>query len=413
MKVLHLLGGGFSSGAGKAVEALHSQLLAQGVDSHVLGRLEVEHSDAPTLHRYHLWDRAKSVIMRKIMMRYSRARYGESSENIQTIPHLGARPQYYPIFHDADILHVQWIGADSFNTSFWKVLANETRPVVWTLRDMWVMTGGCHFSAACDGFTSACRACPYLPTGSQRGHTQFQYKKTHIPQTATFVSISHHFKSLAEKSTIISQRPHRVIFNSVAPPDSLVPRLQARKALGISPEKIYVGSGALNLNDTRKGAGTLAHVLNNFRDQRDIHWLLFGQNLDKIIDPLPPQIHDFGLVRSTQALGHIYAASDIFVMPSLQESFGKTTAEAMLSATPVIAYDNTPAEDMIEHGKTGWLVPHGDHENFYKTLLSALALETETLASMGRAAQDFARKNFSLESIAKKHIELYAELMRA
>jgi len=115
------------------------------------------------------------------------------------------------------------------------------------------------------------------------------------------------------------------------------------------------------------------------------------------------------MISDDMELNSLYSGSDIFLMPSLQESFGKTTIEAMASGTPVIAFRDTPAEEMIVHGESGWLVTHGDLEQFTAAVDSAMALDRNTLSDMGRAARARAIQKYSLRTVVEQHIELYSE----
>ena len=100
-------------------------------------------------------------------------------------------------------------------------------------------------------------------------------------------------------------------------------------------------------------------------------------------------------------------------MPSLQESFGKTTVEAMASGTPVIAYDNTPAAEMIQNDETGWLVPHDNQSKYLTKTEQAIALGAEALAKMGEKACEYVHAEFSLDQITQQHISLYNEKLKA
>ncbi len=52
-----------------------------------------------------------------------------------------------------------------------------------------------------------------------------------------------------------------------------------------------------------------------------------------------------------------YASADVLLFPSLTETFGNVTIEALASACPVLAYDVAAARDWVRHGETGWLAP--------------------------------------------------------
>jgi glycosyltransferase involved in cell wall biosynthesis len=64
------------------------------------------------------------------------------------------------------------------------------------------------------------------------------------------------------------------------------------------------------------------------------------------------------------ALAAHYASADLFLYPSLTETFGNVTTESLASGLPVVAFDYAAAARFIKHGENGWLVPFGDHAAF-------------------------------------------------
>ena len=56
-------------------------------------------------------------------------------------------------------------------------------------------------------------------------------------------------------------------------------------------------------------------------------------------------------------LATVYASSDIFTFPSKSETFGQVVLEAQASGIPVIAFHAEGVCDIIQEGRTGWLVP--------------------------------------------------------
>ena len=106
-----------------------------------------------------------------------------------------------------------------------------------------------------------------------------------------------------------------------------------------------------------------------------------------------------GFVRDIRSLLQI---SDIFVLPSKEpEPFGLILLEAMASGVPSIATDCGGPKDMIEHGRSGWLVPCNDSESLAKTLEEAIT--SEDLGTWGEEAM-IASKKFQVEAIAEKMI---------
>jgi glycosyltransferase involved in cell wall biosynthesis len=59
-----------------------------------------------------------------------------------------------------------------------------------------------------------------------------------------------------------------------------------------------------------------------------------------------------------------YASADVFLFPSVTETFGNVTLEALASGLAVVAYDYAAARQHIVHEKSGWLVPFGNAAAF-------------------------------------------------
>jgi glycosyltransferase involved in cell wall biosynthesis len=81
-----------------------------------------------------------------------------------------------------------------------------------------------------------------------------------------------------------------------------------------------------------------------------------------------------------------YAASDIFVLPSMfQETFGLVLLEAFSAALPVIAFKSGGIPELVEDRKNGIIVGQGDEEALYESM-RALMLDPELCRRLGSAA---------------------------
>ena len=87
-----------------------------------------------------------------------------------------------------------------------------------------------------------------------------------------------------------------------------------------------------------------------------------------------------------QSLAEHYASADLFLMPSLTETFGNVTTEAMASGLPVVAFNYAAAAELIVSSVNGSLVPMDDAEGFVSAAL-ALAAEPQTRKQMGVEAR--------------------------
>jgi glycosyltransferase involved in cell wall biosynthesis len=81
-----------------------------------------------------------------------------------------------------------------------------------------------------------------------------------------------------------------------------------------------------------------------------------------------------------------YASADVFLFPSVTETFGNVTLEAMASGLAVIAYRTAAARQHIEHGVSGLLAETGDRAGFIAQA-ERLAREPALARELGRAAR--------------------------
>ena len=158
-----------------------------------------------------------------------------------------------------------------------------------------------------------------------------------------------------------------------------------RERWGVGPNALavlYVGRLAAEKNLTLAIAAFQA-----IRRQRpDARLILVGDG------PMAPrlQIRHPGFVycgmRRGQDLAAHYASADLFLFPSLTETFGNVVLEAMASGLPVVAFDYAAARAHVEPGQGGLLAPFGDTGAFVAAA-TALARDAGMIPPMGQAAR--------------------------
>ena len=94
----------------------------------------------------------------------------------------------------------------------------------------------------------------------------------------------------------------------------------------------------------------------------------------------------FAGMRHGEDLAAHYASGDLFVFPSLTETFGNVTPEALASGLPVLAYDYAAAAQLIDNGVNGWRAPFGNAPELLR-LARLLAGDPAGLRAMGLAAR--------------------------
>ncbi len=87
-----------------------------------------------------------------------------------------------------------------------------------------------------------------------------------------------------------------------------------------------------------------------------------------------------------RALAEHFASADLFLFPSLSETFGNVTLEAMASGVPTIAFDYGAAREYLRDGLHGRAIACGDNDGFVAAA-AALADDAPARARMGSAAR--------------------------
>jgi glycosyltransferase involved in cell wall biosynthesis len=141
-----------------------------------------------------------------------------------------------------------------------------------------------------------------------------------------------------------------------------------RASLGIPRDAFVVGQ--LGANDPNKGTNDLVRAVSMLNEQRagaePIRLVLAGArspDFDAFVARLGPNTNHWltilGILPEGQRAS-FYAALDVFAMPSRTDSFGIVFLEAWANGLPVIGAAAGGVAEVIEHGRTGFLVPFGD-----------------------------------------------------
>jgi glycosyltransferase involved in cell wall biosynthesis len=167
-------------------------------------------------------------------------------------------------------------------------------------------------------------------------------------------------------------------------------------AIGALPLSYIVGlSSDLNI----------AKLTEFYEDGRDYTDLL----RERLPAELKEKVTFTGAIPHAQLLNH-YHEADVLINPSLSESFGMSLAEAMASEKPVVATRVGGMQEVVEEGKTGFLVDEGDAESLANAVIRLL--EDEQLRrEMGKAGRERVIALFAWEQVSNQLTTLYQDLL--
>jgi L-malate glycosyltransferase len=137
----------------------------------------------------------------------------------------------------------------------------------------------------------------------------------------------------------------------------------------------------------------------------------YRKTLERLIADLDltKHVHLFGWVDD---LPSFYCALYVFVSASHTESFGLVIAEALASATPVVATRTEGAEEILSPEEGGWLVPVGDAMALANAV-SSLIENPEKRRRMAAIGSGIARRQFSVGRMVEETEQIYQEATEA
>ena len=327
-----------------------------------------------------------------------------------SIANTGTDISSHALIKEADIIHLHWINQGFLSLKDIKSLIKTGKPIVWTMHDMWPVTGICHHSWGCEKFTTECGGCPFLHSQKHKDLSCriFKEKKFIAQSGIHIVAVSSWLKNLALKSPLtknlkISIIPNVIDIQFFHPSSKTV----ARKNLSLPFDKKIVLMGALRIDDPVKGFVFLKEAMQLvYNKQQDVVLVLFGSiKQQDILKNISFPVIQMGLIKDASTIAQLYAAADVNIVPSYYETFGQTITESMACGCPSVAFNNSGQVDIIDHHINGYLAKYQDSEDLAKGILWCFdhyfVLSTE--------ARKKVESTYSESIVAKQYIKIYNE----
>jgi glycosyltransferase involved in cell wall biosynthesis len=413
MKVLHLSTFDIGSGAARGSQWLHEALRRRDIDSTMMVASKASEDDS--VRRL---PGAMPQLAAKLRMQFDRLPlrfYRRTEESFWSVGWLPCRFDRLIEDVNPDIIHLHWVGAGYLPISS---LKSFSRPIVWTLRDMWSFTGGCHYTAGCERYREGCGACPQLRSAREEDLSRaiWRHKERHWKDLDLWlVPISRWLGECAAASPLLGRYPIEIIPNGLdISTFNPTPKAQARAAWDLPLDRPIAVYGAINATrDPRKGFDELLGALRILgRDKRTKNMLLvvFGDLQHGDVPDCGIETRYVGYVDDNTRLSQLYAAADVAVMPSLQGAFGKTIIEAMACGTPVVAFNSGGPRDIVSHGVDGYLAKPFLPDDLAKGMLWCF----ERIAAgmdLGATARAKVLAKFDIEAVADQYEALYETVL--
>ena len=181
-----------------------------------------------------------------------------------------------------------------------------------------------------------------------------------------------------------------------------------RRSLGIGDDEIAIGF--LGRLVKEKGLDIFADVANELTRRGVPHKVLVvgkGPAQAWFAERTPEAV--FAGFQSGDDLGRAVASMDVFFNPSVTETFGNVTTEAMAAGVPVVAARATGAVDLVEDGVNGFLVSPRD-VNAYADAIERIVTDPALRAEMGKAGH-LKAAGYQWDTANQAVLDTYLDLM--
>lgn len=374
---------------------------------------------------YSLWRRELNRLKRRIPGLKPREIKADYIFNFHRPPEVDLQPILRIAPSRDEIICLHWINGLLDAQSIRRIHDHFRSPLVWLIHDLEPLTGGCHYSFGCDGYTKQCGECPRIGSANSNdlSHQIWLRKCEHLSNLPIcFIApsswgVKHARKSSLFRHARIERIPYAINTRVFRP----FCQHAAREVMQLPQDKKIILFGATYLEDRRKGIDYLIaafDVLVSLIDPRgnveklqrdDIFLLAVGLNGKGLMQRLPFAGRYIGQISDELMMALAYQSADIFVCSSLDDSGPMVIPEAMLCGTPVVSFDGTGASDLVKTMETGYLAANGDARDLAQGIHALLI--TDLVQSIRAAAWKAAAEAHSPSLVAKRHTELYQSLL--
>ena len=338
-------------GAYKAVVRMQEALRLVGIDSKILlrNKLHEEHAGEVYLDSW-----IKTVISKaKNFLNLLFSKQDIACE------YFGSDVSKHPMVKKADIVVIHWCNSFlSYKTM--KKLFESGKTIIFFMHDTWLFTGGCHVNLECDKYKTGCGNCPYISGNREKDLSYYNFKEKQELLNSYSVHIvgpSRWIVDCAAQSEITKGKEIACIPNcingEIFHPLNNVDILKRKYGIPENKKIVLFGAAFNGTENKNKGFQYLLKALEHL-PKEEFFLLIFGNCKDEDV-AWEQDYKRLGYIDSEEIMAEIYNVADVYVTPSLQESFGFTVCEAMSCGTPVVAFPVGGIREQIVHKKNGYL----------------------------------------------------------
>ena len=322
----------------------------------------------------------------------------------------------HPWVKQADVVCLNWINQGMLSFTSIERLAKAGKRLVWTMHDMWNLTGVCHHAHECRRYRQNCGNCQYIKHGGKDNDLSRRVwkekKRLYDVADIHFVAVSNWLADKCRESSLLSNRPVSVIPNAFPTSDYATEASLSMLPSDIDFDKNIIIMGAARLDDPIKGIEYAVEAFNHLHDNypdvaRDCVAVLFGDIRDEsILSRIRLPYRHLGRISDAKVLRNLYAASKVVLSTSLYETLPGTLIEGEAAGCVPVSFGMGGQPDIIDHKVNGYIADYKSAQSIAEGIVWAIG----HAPSRQQQHQDVYQR-FDADVVAQRYIELFDNLM--
>lgn len=392
-----------SNSVGRIAEQIGSTVIANGWESYITYARNYNPSKSTVIKIGSLFDVFWHGIETRIFDNHGFSSRRATRRLIKQIEKIGP-----------DVIHLHHLHGYFINIEIlFNYLSKVKTPIVWTFHDCWAFTGHCaHFEyVGCNKWMNGCFNC----------EQKFEYPKSLVfdrskrnfhdknrifnsVDNMVIVPVSNWLGDLVKQS-FLKKFPINIIRNGID-----INVFHPKKSRREIDEKYktqnkFLIIGVASTWDKKKGLEEFVK-LNTLLSSEFYQILLVGLSITQI-KSLPKSFICVERTENVDQLADLYAAADVFINPTLEDTYPTTNLEAMSCGTPVITYRTGGSVESVDD-ETGLIVEKND--------LQGMVSAIEVIRNRGKSFyENNCRKKAELQFDKKEkfseYISIYKQLL--
>lgn len=307
---------------------------------------------------------------------------------------------------NCDIVHLHNVHGYYIDyIKLFKLLKKHNKKIIWTLHDMWPITGRCGYSFGCERWKEKCGDCKnkksYPISMVDKSERELEIKKQVIgsidKDNMTIVTPSKWLANMCKESYLNK-------FNIIDIPNGIehkevkLSKKELRDKYNLSLDEKVILFVAADTKDERKGIKYILDIIPNCPQYK---FISIGKEIKDINYSNFVQL---GYISDRNKINEIYSMADVFIIPSLDDNFPTTVLESFANSTPVVGFAQGGIPEQINENNGIVTKQIGSKELMYNI---KLILESEGLDTYSYEARKSFEENYTLQMFLDKYLKIY------